>query len=172
MTKREEFVVFESPGTLFSESTSRPIARRDPALALRMSSEIVERHGARPYAFRFETRITADPVPDGEGGTLRVEPRTVDQSGRYFIGGRVESFSEVEARCDPAEDILRGNMRGNGMWFVWRSTSGHRSTMEFGERDVTVDAAGEIVERGDSASREAYRKRKTEERDAAYARLA
>lgn len=169
MAKREEFVVFESPGTLFSESTSKPIARRDPALALRMSAEIVERYNARPYAFRFETRITADPVPDGEGGTLRVEPRTVDHSGRYFIGGRVETFNEVEARADASESILLGNMRCNRMWFIWRSTSGYRSTMEFAERDVMIGGAGEIVERGDSAAREAYRKRKDEERDAYYA---
>ena len=152
-----EFVTFVSPGTFFAETTTLPIASRDLSLAVKMSRKITERYGSRPYGFRFETRIVADPIPDGCGGSLAVEPKTVDTSSMHFLGGKVETFADVERRADPKESILCGNMSGNGMWIVVTTTSPYRSTCEFKPADVVVNDRGEIVKRGDSAERVAYR---------------
>lgn len=166
-TRQQEFVTFYSPGTLFAEQTSKAIERRDSALAVALGESIVERYGARPWGFRFETRIVADPVPDGMGGTLRVESRTLDTSGMHYLGGRLETFDDVAARNDASESILRSNMRCNGMWIV---VANERTRAQpFDEADVIVDAAGTIVERGDEPRHVAYRVAKTAERDAEWA---
>lgn len=156
-TKRQEFVTFYSPGTLFSEMTQKPIAERDVKLAVQMSETIRERYNARPYGFVFETRIVSDPVPDGEGGELHVESKLVECSGTYFLGGKLETLDEVEARNDPKESILRGNMENDDSHIVCVTTNGYRSVHPFTERDFVVNAAGKITERGDDPRYVAYR---------------
>ena len=177
---RKEFVTFYtladlgvggSPGTLFAESTSLPIDSRDVALATQKAQDITERHNARPYGFRFETRVVADPVPDGEGGTLYVEPKTVDTSGMYFLNGRLETVDEVEARNDPKERILRANMQGNDMWIVCITTNGYKSTQPFTEKDFLVNASGVIVKRGDDPRLVEYRTRKDVKQEEDYNKL-
>lgn len=95
---RKHYVTFLSPGTFFSEQTSQPITEWDPRLAVGMAETVVERHGAKPYAFYFTTRLAGDPVPDGEGGHLEVQEKDVARSGNYFLGGRVLSYDDVVAR--------------------------------------------------------------------------
>lgn len=158
-TRRQEYVTYYSPGTLFAESTSKPIERRDPAMAVRMGGDVEERYAAKPYAFRFETRIVAAPVSDGEGGTLHVSSKTVDETGLYFLGGVLETLDEVTARNDPKESILRSNMRNNGSEIVCVNTNSYRSTMPFGENDCIVDEAGRVTERGDDPRHVAYRRK-------------
>lgn len=166
-TKRQHKAVFYSPGTFFNEESERPIESWDKAKAVKMARDVVERYGARPYAFRFVTVIVADPIDDGEGGTLNVLPRTVDQSGLHFLGGKVLSFDDLKRRNDPKENILRSNMEGNGWWFVVENTNSWKSVQPFDIEDVVVDPnTGEVIERGDEAKRVAYRALKTEERKA------
>lgn len=155
---RNHYVTFYSPGTLFSESTTKPIAAWDAAIAVQMSEKVTERYGARPYAFKFLTRVEADPVPDGEGGKLNVEPRTVEESGMHFLGGTVLTIEDVERRAGDNE-ILLSNMRCNGYLFVVEKIDRFRTTHPLQERDVVVDATGKVVERGDSPERAAVRKR-------------
>lgn len=157
MVTEKHFVIFSSPGTFVSESTTKEIAEWDPRAAVAMAEKIVERYNARSYGFTFETRLVADPIPDGRGGTLNVESRKLRESGTYFLGGKLETYDEVLARNEDREDILRGNMRGNGHWIVCVTTNGFRSTMPFGEKDFMVDAAGAIIERGDDPKHAAYR---------------
>lgn len=168
---RKEFVTFYSPGTLFAESTSLPIESRDVALATQKSQDITERYNAKPYGFRFETRIVADPVSDGEGGTLHVEPKTVDTSGMYFLNGRLETVDEVEARNDPKEHILLSNMQGNGMWVVCITTNGYKSTQPFTEKDFMVNALGVVVKRGDDPRLVEYRTRKDVKQEEEYSKF-
>lgn len=156
MTITVHHVTFYSPGTFVSETTSRPIASWDAAAACEMATSIFERYNARPYAFAFSTSITAPPVPDGQGGTLNVQPRETARSGLHFLDGSVLTIEDVAARSDPKDDILLSNMRG-GMPIVVESINGWRSVHPFGAGDVVVNASGRVTERGDSPERIAYR---------------
>lgn len=149
-------VIFYSPGTFVSEQSSREIASWDTATACEMASGITERYGARPYAFAFVTHVTAPDVPDGQGGTLKVQPRETARSGMHFIDGKVLTVEDIEARHDPKDSILLSNMRGS-FPIVVETVNGYRSTHPFEERDITVNVSGAIVERGDTAERIAYR---------------
>ena len=163
--QRKHYVVFRSPGTMFTEESSREIKSWDTVEAVRLSREIQERHGARPYGFVFESRLTADPVDDGAGGTLKVEPKRVAQSGTHFLGGTVETYDEVCRRNATDEDILRRNMWGNGLWLIVTNHNSYRCTQPFGVRDMVVDDAGDMVCCGNEPEFVEYRKRKSVERE-------
>ena len=154
---RKHQVRFYSPGTLFSESSVHDIDGWDTAKAVEMAERILERYNAKPYGFVFETLLVADDVPDGEGGTLRVESKRVAQSGVHFLGGKLETYDDVVARNDDKENILRSNMRGNEQWIVCINTNSWRSTMPFDENDCIVDASGKIIERGNDPKYVTYR---------------
>lgn len=168
---RKHYITFLSPGTLFSESTTKPIGDRVIKDAVEMAEQIVERYDARPYGFRFETRIVKDPVPDGEGGLLQVQPKTIDESGTYFLGGTLETLDDIEARNLDSERILRSNMTGNDYPIVCVVVRGYKSTHPFGEKDFVVDATGNIIERGDDPKHVAYRAVKIDAHRAEMKRL-
>lgn len=156
---KKEFVTFYSPGTFVSEYSQKPIETRDVRKAVEMAASISERYNAKPYAFDFTTRIVADPIPDGYGGTLNVEAKTIDTSGHYFLSGRLETVEDVERRRDHEDTILLSNMRGNGMWIVCVTNNGYRHVMAFKEQDFVVDHVGSIVHRGTDPQWVAYRAR-------------
>lgn len=153
----KHFVTFISPGTFMSKTTTEPIASWDPKLAVAAAERVVERYGAKPYGFLFETRLVVEDLPDGRGGTMRVEPKTVAKSACHFLGGKIETIEEVEARNDPKEEVLRQNMRWNDIALVLVNTNSYRSTLPFEKGHVVVDAAGNITARGDDPKWEAYR---------------
>ncbi len=129
-TMKRNFVEFYSPGTLVSEVTRRPIESWDVGLAQEMAHEIVERHGATPFAFRFITR----------GRSSRdLDSRDIDKSRTYFLGGKIETLEEVEERNDPDEKILRHNMRGNGYDKILVNTNSWKATQPFEKDDVVLD---------------------------------
>jgi hypothetical protein len=142
-------VTFLSPGTFFAEQTSKPVESWDVKAAAGLSSDVVERYGAKPYAFYFTTSITAPDVPDGMGGFLKVEPRETERSGLHFLGGTVLTLADVEARNDPKDSILISNMRCNRCVVV-ENTNSYKSVNPFGENDVIVDGAGDVTVRGDA----------------------
>lgn len=164
---RTHRVTFMSPGTLFAEQSTCEIPSWDPVLACDMAQKITERHGAKPYGFYFSTLLTALPVDDGEGGKLSVELRQVERSGMYFLGGTVETLDEIAARNDPREAILRRNLCRNNCPIVVVNTNSWQSVQPFTEKDVIVDEHGDIIERGDTSERIAYRAQKVAEHRAA-----
>lgn len=155
--QRKHKVTFYSPGTLFSEQSSKDIDSWDTKKAVEMAEKITERYNAKPYAFKFETWKTHAPVSDGEGGTLEVSPKLEKESGYYFLGGTLETYDDVVKRNLDSENILRSNMRGNEYWIVCINTNSFKSTMPFGEEDKIVDAAGVVIESGDAPKHVKYR---------------
>ncbi len=115
---RKHYVTFESPGTMFSESTTRPIAEWDVRVAVGMAETVLERYNAKPYGFYFSTRLAVDPVPDGEGGFLAVEEKEVARSGLHYLGGRLRTLDDVRADNKEKERILRTNMECNDKGFM------------------------------------------------------
>jgi hypothetical protein len=128
---QQHFVTFYSPGTFVAEDTTKPILAWNVDDAVALAALITERHNAKPYGFRFTTRSRAGDELDS---------KVVAKSPMHYIGGRVETLAEVEARNDPDERILRANMRSNGYSRIWRSTHGWQWTQPLGEEDVVVDA--------------------------------
>lgn len=161
---RRHYVTFRSPGTLFAEETTRPVkgwsAIKD---AVAMAESIVERHGARPYGFFFSTRVEAPPVPDGEGGTLQVQPRTVETSGMFFLGGTLVTFDEITERRSDRAEILLSNMRCNGYPIVIETRNSCLATNPFEKGDCVVDAAGNVTISGADERWEKYRAEKMEQ---------
>lgn len=164
--KKKHTVTFLSPGTFVSESTTKDIDSWDTKEAVKMAEKIMERHGAKPYGFQFETWKTHDPVSDGEGGFLKVQSKLEASSGIYFLGGKLETYDDVVARNLDSENILRSNMRGNEYWIVCITTNSYKHTGAFNEKDRVVDASGVIVEAGDDPKWIKYREEQLAKRKA------
>lgn len=162
---RQHYVTFYSPGTFVSETTTKEIDSWDTHKAATMAKKISERYGARPYAFRFSTAVTRPPVPDGEGGTLRVEGRQVEQSGLHYISGEILTYDQVVSRNSPRDSILLSNMRGNRWPIVVETRSPYISTHPLEASDSVVDSSGALVARGDDARWAEYRAIKVGEWD-------
>lgn len=124
------FVTFYSPGTFVSEQTSLPIDSYDIDKAIEMARNIVERYNSRPYGFRFSTR---------ERKSHELDSRETHRSGMYYLGGKIETLAEVEARNDPKEEILRSNMRCNGYDRIITNTNSWRWTQPFHGDDTLLD---------------------------------
>jgi hypothetical protein len=143
---RRHFITFYSPGTLFSETTSKPIDDWDTRKAVAMAADITERHGSTPYGFRFETRACAPDTDDGAGGTIHGAQKVMGASPMHFINGQVETLAQVKARNTGGEDILISNMEGNGWDRVITTRNGYKSTQPFTDGAVNVDVDGNVLE--------------------------
>lgn len=143
------------------EEISVPLPRGrlvEDALRIIRAHEADQESGTNPvYWFRFITTISSDPVPDGEGGWLKVSP-SVKVSGRYFVRGTgLRTFDAVVLGRRPGEAALALEMRSRRSWiFVDLPSLPPLQTM-FEEADVLLDARGEVVERGDDPRHVAYR---------------
>lgn len=129
MEMQQHFVTFYSPGTFVAETTQKPIEAWNMDDAVAMAGNITERHSAKPYGFRFTTR-------GREAGDL--DSKVIATSPMYYIGGKVETLEEVEARNSPDEEILRSNMRYNGYNRIWTTTNGWRWTQPLRVDDIVI----------------------------------
>lgn len=146
-TRREHRVTFLSPGTLFREESTKPIAGWCTRTAAQIARDVKERYGATPYGFYFSTIIVADPIADGEGGELKVLPREIERSGTHFLTGRVRTLVAIVAEGKPDEKILRSNMKSNG-WRAVVENNSYRCMQPFEPGDFIVDWEGAITHRG------------------------
>ena len=128
MTKH--FVEFLSPGTFVSESTRKEIDSWDVDKAQAMARDIVERHAAKPYGFRFLSRTRAGDELDSKVSAM---------SGIYYLGGRLRTREEVIADNLPNEETLRCNMQSNNVERVIENNNSWKFTTEFTERDTLLD---------------------------------
>ncbi len=127
---RKHYVEFFSPGTFVAESTTQEVDSWDIDTAKKMASKITERHEATPYGFQFVTR---------ERGAKDFDSKEVKRSPLYYLGGKVETLAEVEARKDPSERILVENMRGNGWDRIITNTNSWKWTRPLRKDDVVLD---------------------------------
>ena len=127
---KQHYVEFLSPGTFTAESTRLEINDWNVDRAVEMSGEIHERHGARPYGFRFITR---------ERGPNDMDAKQTASSGMFYLGGEVETLAEVEARDRDDERILLSNMRGNGYERIVTNRNSWKFTQPLQDGDVVLD---------------------------------
>src|SRR5574340_92575 len=126
----KHFVEFYSPGTLVSEVSRLPIDSWDVDKAVEMANSIKEWHGARPYGFRFTTRTRSE---------ADLNSHESAKSNLYYLGGKIETREEVEARNDPKEEILRSNMRINGIDRIIINDNSWRFTAALNDDDIILD---------------------------------
>lgn len=127
---RKHFVTFYSHGTVFHETTTREIDSWDVEKAAEMARTIIERHGARPFAFKFTTRAREDDELDS---------KVVERSVVYFLEGTIRTLADLERENRPEDEILRMNMRFNGIDRVVENKNSWRTVHEFHEGDVVLD---------------------------------
>lgn len=159
--KKKHYVVFASPGTMFSEQTKQPIKSLSPKTAVKMAKKVVERHGATPFGFHFSTENEYTPVKDDTGATVSIPNRKVVESGFYWLGGKIKKYDDIPET--PETSILRSNMRCNDWWLVVENTNSYRTTSQFEENHKLLNKQGVVVAKGNDPKFVAYRK-KCEER--------
>ena len=157
MSNRQEYVVFLSPGTMFDEVSSKPIVERDLKCALNMSGEVVERYGAKPYGFYFETLLEAGTVRDDEGNEFETAAKTVDKTGIYYIAGKVRTRDDIARDGKEDERILLSNMGNDGWEIVCETVNGYKHVGIFRSEDAVVDIEGNVLDRGNDQKYVEYR---------------
>lgn len=127
---KKHFVTFLSPGTFYSESTSKSIKKWDVKLALKMVPNIRERHGATPYGFYFSTRGRTK----GE-----LDSKRLKTSKTYYLGGVIETLAQVKARATKKDDTLLWNMEANNYKKIITNTNSYKITLPFdNKKDVLL----------------------------------
>lgn len=127
---KAHFVTFYSPGSFVAEDNTKPIDSWDVDKARKMAEAITERYGAIPYGFRFTTRSRG---PD------ELDSKVTATSPFYYLPHcKVETLEEIARRDDPAESILRSNMRINGWDRVVTTTKGWKWTQPLDKDDVVL----------------------------------
>lgn len=127
---KKNFVTFLSPGTLVSESTTKPIDSWSVDKAVQVSKNIKERHGAIPYGFYFTTRARVDDELDS---------KITKTSSVYYLGGKIFSLEQLKARHDPELQTLICNMENNGWENVIENKNSFKITLPFNEGDVLIN---------------------------------
>lgn len=156
-TKKQIFARYFSPGTLFSEVSDRPLETGTVEEAVAGAKKIVERYSARPYGFDLITMIVAEPIDDGHGGTMEVQPKQVARKGRFFLGGKLIRYEEAVKR-EGSGSIMCSNMHCNNDPIAIEILNGYRNTQIFNEEDVIVDPeTGAVLRRGDEPELVKYR---------------
>lgn len=125
----KHFVTFFSPGTFVSETSTSEIESWNLDTAIKLSNNIKERYGAKPYGFRFTTRAR---------GERDLDSKITATSRMYYLGGTVYTLDEVLARNDPDEDILRSNMQNNNIKRVIVNTNSWKVTMPLEDDDIVL----------------------------------
>lgn len=142
----KHFVVFESPGTFFNESDTKPIGGWSVAVALEMASQITQRYNAKPFGFRFLTKLVSPPIDDGRGGELAVEPKIIRESGMHFINGKLLSLADIRKHPDyGADSVLAGNMECNHWPYVVETRNSYRHVTKFSPGDFIVTGDAKVI---------------------------
>jgi hypothetical protein len=126
---KQDFVTFLSPGTLFAETTTKPIEDWNIFLAVEMSKSVAERYDAKPYAFFFTTREREDNDLDS---------KVTKTSHKYYLGGFVYSLEEFKKFNNPDDAILIRNLERSGYKSVIVNTNSWKATLPLNPEDVVL----------------------------------
>lgn len=127
---KKNFVTFFSPGTFFSEETTKEIDEWNVDLAMEMAKDIYERYDAKPYGFKFYTR---------ERNENDFDSKETNRSGLFYLGGKVFTVKELEDKNDPEDSILIMNMKGNGYDRCVVNTNSWKFTGMLSDGDTVLD---------------------------------
>ena len=127
---KKHFVTFQSPGTFVHEETTRPIESWDVQLAQQMARDVTERYGATPFCFFFTTR---------HRGNDELDSKEIRRSGRYFLGGTVETYEQVKARATENDSILLSNMECNNIKRIVTNDNSWRAVQPLEEDDIVLE---------------------------------
>ena len=127
---QKNFVVFMSPGSFVSETTTKPINEWDVDKAVEMARSIVERHGATPYAFYFITKGRKDDELDS---------KIIKDSPMHYLGGTIYTLKQLKDRHNPGDKILIRNMECNKWHKVIENNNSWRITQPFNKEDILLD---------------------------------
>lgn len=127
---KRHLVTFYSPGTFFSEETSKVIDSWDVEKAVEMSKTVLERYDARPYGFRFST----SEQKDGEWGI-----KEVAKSPMYWLGGTIYTLEELESKNDPDDRILISNLKSNHYTRCIVNTNSWKFTGILEDEDIILE---------------------------------
>lgn len=131
---REKRVTYYTPGVFFAEDSTLPI-EDGPDIVQRATAGAP----AGAFCFTLQTVLIAPPVPDGEGGTLRVMPKVVERTGRYYLTGRLFDQDDLrELGGDYA--VLLSNMDSNGWGRVILTPQHNWQPFSDGDVLLTADA--------------------------------
>lgn len=130
IARKQHFVTFYSPGTFFDEQTTESVRSWDVKAAAKMAHGIMERYSATPFGFRFTTR--------GRTGRA-LDSKEIARSPMYYLGGNIRTAEQVLAGTDPKEEILRSNVRNNGIKRVIVNDNSWRHTGALQDDDVVLD---------------------------------
>lgn len=114
---------------MVAETTRQEVASWNVDKALKMSEEIKERHGARPYGFRFTTM---------KRGLRDFEPKEIARSGMYYVNCKVQTLEEIEKTHNPAESTLLQNMKTNGWDKIVIAKSGWAWSQPLRDTDIVL----------------------------------
>jgi len=123
---KAHFVTFFSPGTFFSEETTKPITSWDVEKAKKMATGITERYNQKPFCFVFSTRSR---------NNKELDSKVIKQSHRHYLGGKLVSLKEVEAEHGK-DSILASNMRCNKWDQIVKCPAGNYQPFEKGDKIV------------------------------------
>lgn len=127
---KKHFVTFYSPGTFFQETNTEKIDNWDVNQAIIMADQIIQRHNASPFGFKFTTR---------EHGTNDLDSKQIDQSHMYYLGGTVYTLQEIIDQKDPDNNILIENMKNNHMEKVIINSNSYQWTRVFHDNDILLN---------------------------------
>jgi hypothetical protein len=137
------YALYFCPGTLFAETDQRLLETGTIEEACRIAKNIEVRHGARPYGFDIITKLVSSPIDDGRGGTMEVQPKEIKRQGRYYLGGTLIKYDEV----DPTSTMVF-NMKGECL-FAIEIVNRYKSVQFFRQQDSIVDPeTGAITRQG------------------------
>ena len=132
---KKNFVTFYSPGTFFSEQTTKEIDSWDIKIAVEMAENVGERYNATPYGFTFTER---------ERGDGDLDSRISKTSNMHYLGGELFTLEQIKAKNDPEDRILISNMECNKWNRVITNTNSWKVTLPFEDGDILLDFKKEI----------------------------